>query len=1250
MNARHIVHIREALWKQPERGACVMVGAGLSRQPDSGESAEPRPPSWGDLADRLQEELGCGKPGGRKTRPTEAVTARDCPRLAQQYKATFGQSALDAFLLDHVPDGEPGEVHKRLLRLPWADVFTTNWDTLLEKAAKAVSDRTYDPVLSSADLATTVAPRIVKLHGSFPSNRPFVITEEDYRIYPTRFAPLVNTVQQALMESIFLLVGFSGDDPNFLHWCGWVRDHLGPAAPRLYLANYLDLDRPTRLMLEERGVVPIDLAPELAEVSSREARYRAATEWILLSLEAGQTQEQRWPFRLAAVASAATPGIPAPVPPAGQPREAPGAPSQGANAEAVAEQVQKVSAIWRRNRTVYPGWPILPFSKHSHLFAYTTEWVKPMLRALPDLDPRDRLSVARELIERIELLMDPLAPELAKAATEALAAIERHMEENAEISEEEENAIQEDRVALMLAVLTDSRYELDEAKFEEWSRRLNKTVRFGTPAFHRLHHEQCLWEFTRQDFARLAERLNAWSTEGTDPMWSLRKAALLVESGDVDGGRDLAIQTLQRAERAWARDSRVLTASRLGWARYWRHAEDWAHWWDQSWQDKASSHPDTDLWARLAPHDADARSDLDAYVRKMTREQREESPWTFDLGRVHSFTLSNPEAHSFRCAWRVIRLLELSGLPSGIPRVRIANDHIERAARLIAPFLPAYAARLLLISGSRNEKALNAVLSRTQIACMSDQETSSLLDAAQRARDHFLRRWIPAVGEEDFLRQRVENAIEITSRCVVRHGVGRASEIFEWALQYRRPRRWVDNQFWSCIAGLWKRSWEAMNLESRKNAVLVILRAPVPEDALPRESDPGDLLLDKLPRIKRTDADEAIWASCVQQICSGLRGGEYARMLAFDRLNPIARRHLLSQAEEQEVAASLWGDVDRESIELPRIGPVDDWVYLLLPEPEPGIAERCFRVKWIGRNATGATAEKREETIRNVAAAWSPDQFGARAIQLSEHEEEWFWQFVETWFRDESTQRLVRGTSNDRAVHLLVDVLTHRRAPTSVLHRLAESVSAIPGRRLRFAEQWGSPNNEYLMIAASAALGGSDTGEAEHRIRLGARSPDARVSLAAWHALQWWIRTSGSNTAVSLCTPSVEIVRDIGVAIGTSQQAGLVGALGSGCAVYRSRNPKFIEAIHAQVILGLEQLQSELDYRASVGDRRIADELPLRRHWCVSLAWAMKDAGKGDDEVVGSWIKAADSDPLWLVRCAREWYVASHADEDTEGI
>ena len=62
------------------------------------------------------------------------------------------------------------------------------------------------------------------------------------------------------METVFFLIGFSGDDPNFLNWSGWVRDNLGEAVLKIYLAGWLDLSPHQRRMLEARGVVPIDVA------------------------------------------------------------------------------------------------------------------------------------------------------------------------------------------------------------------------------------------------------------------------------------------------------------------------------------------------------------------------------------------------------------------------------------------------------------------------------------------------------------------------------------------------------------------------------------------------------------------------------------------------------------------------------------------------------------------------------------------------------------------------------------------------------------------------------------------------------------------------------------------------------------------------------------------------------------------------------------------------------------------------------
>ena len=104
--------------------------------------------------------------------------------------------------------------------------FTTNYDRLLENCARSLWKRHYEPVISLNDLAIARRPRIVKLHGSMPDLDDMILTEEDFRTYPQEFGPFVNAVQAAMSENILCLIGFSGDDPNFLAWTGWLRDQL----------------------------------------------------------------------------------------------------------------------------------------------------------------------------------------------------------------------------------------------------------------------------------------------------------------------------------------------------------------------------------------------------------------------------------------------------------------------------------------------------------------------------------------------------------------------------------------------------------------------------------------------------------------------------------------------------------------------------------------------------------------------------------------------------------------------------------------------------------------------------------------------------------------------------------------------------------------------------------------------------------------------------------------------------------------
>lgn len=290
----HVRQIAKALWQgKPHGRAAIMVGAGLSlnavpRRP----SRTGRFPTWPQLARRFVADLypaSSSSQAEREAAEGRASSTSGAMRLAEEYEAAHGRAMLDTLMMSTIPDSdfEPGPLHRLLLSLPWSDVFTTNYDTLLERAARSLPHRRYDVVTSPAEIPNAVRPRIVKLHGTLPSIRPFVITEEDFRTYPRRAAAFVNMAQQAFVEDTFCLVGFSGDDPNFLNWSGWARDTLGSGTRQIYLCGLLELTPAQRKMLERRHVVPVDLSPlfPAERWTDRAERHALALEWFLLALE-----------------------------------------------------------------------------------------------------------------------------------------------------------------------------------------------------------------------------------------------------------------------------------------------------------------------------------------------------------------------------------------------------------------------------------------------------------------------------------------------------------------------------------------------------------------------------------------------------------------------------------------------------------------------------------------------------------------------------------------------------------------------------------------------------------------------------------------------------------------------------------------------------------------------------------------------------------------------------------------------------
>ncbi len=108
------------------RHAAVVIGSGFSKNAPS-PASRPQFPDWSQLGNRFYERLH-GQPPGPDDKYLQV------PALAHQVEAALGRPALDQMLRDAIPDlqHEPSPLHVELLTLPWSDVFTTNYDTLLD--------------------------------------------------------------------------------------------------------------------------------------------------------------------------------------------------------------------------------------------------------------------------------------------------------------------------------------------------------------------------------------------------------------------------------------------------------------------------------------------------------------------------------------------------------------------------------------------------------------------------------------------------------------------------------------------------------------------------------------------------------------------------------------------------------------------------------------------------------------------------------------------------------------------------------------------------------------------------------------------------------------------------------------------------------------------------------------------------------------------------------------------------------------
>ncbi|HEY4092675.1 MAG TPA: SIR2 family protein [Luteibacter sp.] len=524
---QRLEQLAQALWRQPGEGpgAALMVGAGFSRNCERATPQSPLPPLWphlhAALAARLAPSIGSGTP--------------DPLRMAEEFRAYFGQSALNDFIRTHVPDAQwrPGQAHRAIVELPWANLLTTNWDTLLERAALKCRAYNYGIVLRGTDLAQTRPPRIIKLHGTVGDGDGCVFAEDDYRTYATRHAALVNAARQVFIENEVCLLGFSGDDPNFLQWTGWVRDQLGSAARRIYLVGVLALSPASRQLLEHRNIVAIDLAPLVQTVPSEQQHVRAITLLLEYLNAAKPSPAQNWEPRHL------------------EPLEAD---DEGRVDETMAHRPARLLARLEQleaERLNYPGWMTMP-EPLTHLVRWQVHSLTNALllaKRHPDLFDDDLvIRSALELGWRCSVAFGGVAPATRRILSEAW-----------ERAQAGPRAMEATRL-IGPALLRTAREHGQGPAFRRWSHHLTAAPDDDLAAC--VAHETALFALMREDWTAL-DRIQA-TIGGSDPAWRIRRSRLLFDLGRPNEATALLEQTLEdiRDQMATARTSIWLRSRR----------------------------------------------------------------------------------------------------------------------------------------------------------------------------------------------------------------------------------------------------------------------------------------------------------------------------------------------------------------------------------------------------------------------------------------------------------------------------------------------------------------------------------------------------------------------------------------------------------------------------------------------------------------------------------------------------------------
>ncbi|WNF56494.1 MULTISPECIES: SIR2 family NAD-dependent protein deacylase [unclassified Pseudomonas] len=725
-----IKKLAAALWQQnpSNHGAAIMIGAGFTRcAAESGDTSK-SPPLWLDLSRKLAQELDPSNPD---------LPYSDPLRLAEEYRAHFGQQTMIDLLRSSINDSawRPGKFYNTLLDFPWTEILTTNWDTLLERAAVNVHHRVYNTVTKQADLSYVRPPRIVKLHGTIDITEELIFTQEDYRKYPQTHAAYVNFARQIFIENELCLIGFSGDDPNFLQWAGWVRDNLTAHARKIYLIGALRLTPGKRKYLESLNVAPIDLESLVDGYDDPNLKHIKATEifFEILNLLKPDEPSDWSPKRI----ESSTP-------------------------------IEQYISTLESDRNSYPGWLVCPPSLRWELQTQISiSTFNPNSLTLISASNRAKLLYEKAWRHSLtyEIVPQWLANELLKIC-------------NPETSDTL-NKKQQLEIALLL--LQNTRWhEYDTVNSLSVSDIttliLEENSKHWPDVINEIAYHKAL--IARDNLNYIELELFTRKISEQESIWKIRKASLLSELGLSDEGETLVSMAYNELRNQYRKDSTSLyILSRLSWAHFVMHGINLGNF----------GKPIDPLPSNYKKWKCDPRDHIEHIERRVHKEleshYKQQIEPLFTPGHYReksdSINLSN-ELH-------ILLLVDGTSRNAGLPitwkDVNFIKSIIENITTLNILANRERFSLTLRISSYEKSKAITNAFSRMKLACAKQEDIDNAINYCTNAVAYWQNKLATATLENKVQHiQRLRVFIEVLGRLLIRATPEISKKAFQLAI------------------------------------------------------------------------------------------------------------------------------------------------------------------------------------------------------------------------------------------------------------------------------------------------------------------------------------------------------------------------------------------------------------------------------------------------------------------------------------